>query len=170
VIDILIYAGITLLCLAGLFLSSLTFSGTWCVLLASVLAWWKMPGTVGPATILIFATVCIAVELIEALASYMGVTKRGGSGWAGIAALLGGLLGTALGTAVLPIIGSFAGLLLGSFTAAFMVERARQKKTEAAAHIAFGAVLAKLLILLLKMAVTLGMSLWLLISLFGNRI
>jgi uncharacterized protein YqgC (DUF456 family) len=153
-----------LLCLIGLLLSALTFSGTWMVLLAALITKISIGfPTIG--TLVIFALLCIAAEVIEALAGFLGVQKRGGSRLAGLAALFGGLAGAGIGTGVFPILGTFAGLLLGSFGAAFLVEWNRLKHHGQAAHIAWGTVWARLAVLFLKTALTLGMSLWLLAGL-----
>lgn len=164
-IEILTYSAIVLICFAGLILSMLTLSGTWCVLLAAVLAWWRFPAAVGPAVLIVFALICIAVELLEALAGFLGVQRRGGSRAGGVAAVLGGLAGAALGTPFFPILGILAGILLGSFAGAFLVEYSWLRRSIHASHIAFGAVWARLGVMLLKTVLTFGMSLWLLIGL-----
>jgi len=153
-----------LLCLIGLLLSTLTFSGTWLVLAAALITKLAV-GVPTIGTLVVFALICIAVELIELLASFLGVQKRGGSKLAGFAALIGGLVGAGVGTGIFPILGTFAGLLIGSFGAAFLVEWLRLKHHGQAAHIAWGTVWARLAVLFLKTTLTLGMSLWLLVGL-----
>jgi len=153
-----------LLCLIGLLLSTLTFSGTWLVLLAALITKFTV-GVPTIGTLVVFALICIGVELFEALAGFLGVQKRGGSKLAGFAALVGGLVGAGIGTGIFPILGTFAGLLIGSFGAAFLVEWNRLKHHEQAAHIAWGTVWARLAVLFLKTTLTLGMSLWLLVGL-----
>jgi len=153
-----------LLCLIGLLLSTLTFSGTWMVLLAALIT--KL--TVGfptLGTLAVCALLCIAAEVLEALAGFLGVQKRGGSKLAGLAALIGGLVGAGIGTGIFPILGTLTGMILGSFALAFLVEWNRLKHHGQAAHIAWGTVWARLSVLFLKTALTLGMSLWLLAGL-----
>jgi len=153
-----------LLCLSGLFLSTLTFSGTWMVLLAALITKFSI-GFPNIGTLIVFALICIATEGFEALAGFLGVQKRGGSKLAGLAALIGGLVGAVIGSGIFPILGTFAGMILGSFGAAFLVEWNRLKHHGQAAHIAWGTVWARLAVLFLKTALTLGMSLWLLAGL-----
>lgn len=153
-----------LLCLLGLMLSMLTFSGTWLVLLAALITRVSI-GFPNIGTLIVFASICIGVEGFEALAGFLGVQKRGGSKLAGLAALIGGLVGAIIGSGIFPILGTFAGMLIGSFGAAFLVEWNRLKHHEQAAHIAWGTVWARLAVLFLKTALTLGMSLWLLAGL-----
>lgn len=150
-----------MLCLAGFVLSCISLSGTWLVFAAAlIVAWQRWPEFPGLATLLLFLLLCIAVEVAEALAGTWGVKKRGGSNAAGWAALGGGLLGLIMGTFIpIPIIGSLIGMMLGSFGCAFLVEHARMKKTEHAAHVAMGAVLARLAIIFIKIGVTLAMTL-----------
>ncbi|MFA7256509.1 MAG: DUF456 domain-containing protein [Kiritimatiellales bacterium] len=153
-----------LLCLIGLLLSTLAFSGTWMVLLAALITKISI-GFPNIGTLVIFAGLCIATEGFEALAGFLGVQKRGGSRLAGLAALIGGLVGTGIGTGIFPILGTFAGMILGSFGAAFLTEWLRLKHHGQAAHIAWGTIWARLAVLFLKTALTLGMSIWLLAGL-----
>ena len=160
-IEIILFILAALLCCIGLILSSLAFSGTWMVLLAALIT--KLSSGVPTlGTLIVFALLCIATEALEALAGFWGVQKRGGSKRAGWAALLGGLLGAVIGSAVFPILGTVIGMLLGSFALAYAAEALLEKKHAEAAHIARGAVWARLGIMLLKTVLTAAMSLWLL--------
>jgi len=163
-IEFLLIALTFLLCAIALILSSLAFSGTWLVLLAALITKLSL-GFPTLGTLIVFALLCIAAEALEALAGFLGVQKRGGSKRAGLAALLGGLLGAAIGSAIFPILGTFLGMLLGSFGLAYAAEALLAKKHAEAAHIARGAVWARLLILFIKTALTAIMSLWLVIGL-----
>jgi len=89
------------------------------------------------------------------MAGHWGVRRRGGSRLAGFAAMGGGLLGLVLGSMILPVIGTFLGMLAGSFGLAYVVERHRLQASAPAAHIATGAVLACVAMLMLKVAVAL---------------
>ena len=149
-----------LLCGIGVLISALTFSGTWLVLAAALITFFAM-GVPTLGTLIVFTLLCIAAEVIEALAAWFGVQKRGGSKLAGLAALVGGLLGAVIGSGILPIIGTFLGMLAGSFALAFLVEWNRLKHHEQAARIAWGTVWARLGVLFLKTLLALGMSLWL---------
>ncbi|MBN2162335.1 MAG: DUF456 domain-containing protein [Pontiellaceae bacterium] len=149
-----------LLCFLGFILSCLSLSGTWSVLAATALvAWQRWPDFPGIPTLIVFLLLCIGVEVLEAMAASWGVQKRGGSRVAGWAALGGGFLGMILGGFIpVPIIGNLIGMILGSFGCAFLVEHARLKKAEHAAHIATGAVLARLAVIFLKLGVTVLMT------------
>jgi uncharacterized protein YqgC (DUF456 family) len=155
------YASALLLCLVGFAMSCLSLSGTWLVLLASgIVAWIRWPGFPGIGTLITFFLLCIGVEILEAVASAWGVQKRGGSKAAGWAALGGGFLGMILGSAIpIPIVGNLIGMIAGSFGCAFLVEQAKMKKAEHAAHVATGAVLARLGVIFLKTGITLAMIL-----------
>ena len=154
-----IYSLAGLLCLVGFILSCLSLSGTWLVLAASgLVAWAHWPGFPGVGTLVVFLLLCIGVEVAEAMAGAWGVQKRGGSKAAGWAALGGGFLGMILGSAIpVPVIGNLIGMLLGSFGCAFLVEHARMKKADHAAHVATGAVLARLGVIFLKVGITTAM-------------
>ena len=161
-----IYALASLICIGGLVISCLSLSGTWAVLLATgLLAWIRWPEFPGIGTIIAFLLLCIGVEILEALAGAWGIQKRGGSKAAGWAALGGGFLGMILGGFIpVPIIGNLLGMLLGSFGCAFWVEHAKMKKADHAAHVAFGAVLARLGVIFLKVGITLAMIIALIIG------
>lgn len=154
-----IYALAGLLCFIGFIISCLSLSGTWLVLAASgLVAWARWPGFPGIGTLVAFLLLCIGVEVVEALAGAWGVQRRGGSRAAGWAALGGGFLGMIFGSFIpIPIIGNLIGMIAGSFGCAFLVEHSRMKKADHAAHVATGAVIARLGVIFLKMAMTLAM-------------
>jgi len=164
---------IVLLCAVAVVLSCLSISGTWVVLGAAIVAMLirgesPFPGWI---TIGVFAALSIAIEIAETMAGSWSVTKRGGSKLAGIAALLGGLVGLVLGVIIpIPIIGPILGMMVLSFSATFMVELWRLKRIEHAAHIAWGAVWARIWVIILKEGITLGMSAALLIGMVLSRL
>jgi len=155
-----------LLCLAGLFISCLGISGTWLVVAGTLIAAWIRPdGFPGLWTVAVFAVLSGLVELAEALSGLWGVRRRGGSKLAGFMAVLGGLGGLLLGSLVpVPVLGSLLGMVAGSFGLVFAVEAYRLKHTQKAARIAWGAVVAHVLVILLKVLMTLGLAAWLLVG------
>jgi uncharacterized protein YqgC (DUF456 family) len=146
------------LCFGGLALSALSISGTWLVGLAALIAA-ALTGPdqfpTGPALVGIFV-VCAAVDIIEWFAASWGVRCRGGSTAAGWMALFGSIGGMILGSLVVPIplVGGLIGMMAGSFSLVYWVEKRRLLKSEHAAHIATGAVLAGMSVLLLKVVAT----------------
>jgi uncharacterized protein YqgC (DUF456 family) len=155
-----IYSLAALLCLIGFALSCLSLSGTWVVLgAAGLVAWSRWPAYPGIGTLTVFLLLCIGVEAAEAFAGAWGVQKRGGSKAAGWAALGGGFLGMLLGSFIpVPIIGNLLGMIGGSFGCAFLVEHAKMKRADHAAHVASGAVLARIGVIFLKVGMTLAMA------------
>lgn len=157
------FVGVGLLCAAGMVLSCLSISGTWLVVAAALLAA-ALSGSAFPGwgTLVLFVLLAVAVEVLENVAGFWGVKRRGGSGLAGFMALAGGLLGLVLGTWIpVPVVGSLLGMLAGSFALVFAVERHRLQKDRPAAHVAWGAVMARVSVIFLKVGVTLGMIIWL---------
>ena len=152
-----------LFCLGGLALSALSISGTWLVGVAALMA----AALTGPdafpgwSTLLGFFAVCAGVDIIEWFAASWGVRRRGGSRAAGWLALLGTILGAILGGMVVPILGSLVGMMIGSFTLVYWAENRRLRHTAHAAHIATGAVLAAMSVLILKVLATSALTLWL---------
>lgn len=149
-----------LLCAGGILLSCLSISGTWLVVAAVALLTFTLDSTFpGIWTLVVFTSISLTVEVLEFSAGWLGVTKRGGSKFAGFMAVIGGFLGMALGTAVLPpVAGSLIGMLAGSFMMAFLVEKERLKRSDKAADIAWGAVISRIAVIILKVCVTLGMT------------
>lgn len=150
------WGGVVLLALVGLLLSCLSISGGYVIALAAALAvplsGPEFPGWGVPVG---FALAAGVVDAVEWMASHWGVRKRGGSRLAGFAAMGGGLAGLVVGSMVLPVIGSFLGMMAGSFGLAYWVERSRLQASAPAAHIATGAVLACVAMLMLKVALAL---------------
>jgi uncharacterized protein YqgC (DUF456 family) len=164
----LIHAAIWVLCLTGIFLSLFALSGTWLVVGASVLALFlPPPQATGIWTVFTLLGLTVLLELLEWLAGAWGVYKRGGSRLGALMALIGGVAGFFLGFSIpIPLIGNFVGMLLLSFILVFLVERQRLGQDGPAAHIAMGAVLARVIMVLVKTMAALGMSLWLLWNLY----
>jgi uncharacterized protein YqgC (DUF456 family) len=164
---------IVLLCMVAVLLSCVSISGTWVVLGASLIALLMRGEATFPGwlTLILFLLLSIAIECAEAVAGSWGVTRRGGSKLAGMAALAGGLLGLFVGVVIpIPLVGPLIGMLVLSFAAAFMVEQWRLKRIEHAVHIAWGAVLARVWVIFLKVAVTLGMVAVLLLGMIFCRL
>ncbi len=154
------WAGVGLLALAGVLVSCLGFTGAWLLALAAAAAV-PLSGSSFPdwSVAAVFAATALAVDVVEWLASHWGVRRRGGSRLAGVAAMVGGFVGLILGGLIpVPILGNLAGMLAGSFALAYAVERSRLRAAQPAAYIAFGAVLAGLSVLLLKVAVALVLA------------
>jgi uncharacterized protein YqgC (DUF456 family) len=165
------YTAVAVMCLVGLLLSCLSISGTWMVvaatLLAAIVSGSGFPGLV---TILLFVYMAVFVEVAEYVAGVWGVRNRGGSGWAGVAAIVGGVLGLFAGSA-LPVapFGNLVGMMLGSFALVYAVERLRLRRSAPALRIAWGAVLARAGVVLMKVVATLGMIGWLWIGIATRR-
>jgi uncharacterized protein len=158
---ILGYTGAALLCLIGFLLSCLSISGSWLVLAAGgLLCWMRWPEYPGLMTLAVLLAICILIEIMEAVASSWGVKKRGGSNAAGWGAMIGGLLGMFAGGLIpIPVIGSLITMMIGSFAGAYLLEYRQMKKREHAAHVATGAVLARIAVIFIKAGSTLGMIL-----------
>lgn len=153
-----LFTGVGILCLAGLLLSALSLSGTWCVVgAAAIAAAARSSPFPSWGLVVTFAAVAAAIEGAEFLSSYLGVTRRGGSKTGAFVAMLGGIAGAILGAFVPPpVIGSLVCMMAGAFAGAYWTERRRAK--EKAAHIAWGTVLARLAILALKFGATAVMA------------
>ncbi len=159
-------AVVAIMCAAGVVISCLSLSGTWLVTAAAALAA-VITGSAFPGTwvVIVFVVLSALVEVTEVTAGAWGVKRRGGSKLAGVMAVVGGLVGLALGSLIpVPILGNLIGMLVGSFGFVFAVERHRLKRTGEAAGIAWGAVLGRVFMIMLKVCVTMGMTAYLFIG------
>lgn len=150
----LLHMAVWLICIAGIAASCLSFTGTWLISIAAVIAaWLSGPGFPGWITVAALLLLSAATEVIETLAAHWGVTSRGGSRAAGVAAVAGGLLGMVLGSFLpVPVAGPLLGICIGSFALAYMVERRRERTHGEAANVALGALLARVAVLVFKTA------------------
>lgn len=163
----LAWALVVLLGAAGVLVSCLGISGTWMLVgAAAIAAPLTGPDFPGWGLVVVFAVMAAAVDGVEWFASHWGVRRRGGSRLAGLAAMVGGLLGLFAGSFVFPVIGSVIGMMAGSFALAYAVER-RRLQAGHAAHIATGAVVACVLVLMLKVVVSLTMAAWLAVGILS---
>ncbi len=164
VIALYILSGI--LCMVGAVLSAITISGTWLVLGASViLALIREDPFPGNGTLIAFFAVAAMVEIVEVTASMWGVKKKGGSTLAGLASIAGGIAGIFFGFAIpIPILGNLIGMVAGGFIAAYLVECHRLQNSEQAMQIATGVIISRLLVMFLKVIVTMGMIVWLIMG------
>ena len=161
----LVFVG--LLCFAGVVLSCVSLSGTWLVVAGTIIAVLLRGGAFpGWEIVVIFAVLSALVEAGEFMAGAWGVKRRGGSKLAGVMAVVGGMFGLVVGGLLipLPVVGSLLGMLAGSFGLVFAVERCRTETADGAASVAWGAVLGRVFMVLVKVCVTLGMTAWLFIG------
>lgn len=156
----LVHGVAILLCFAGVFVSLLSITGGWLIAAsAALLTWYRPDAQPGWTLVIILLVACVLVEVADAVAGSLGISRRGGSAKAGWAALFGGLIGMVLGGFIpVPILGSLIGMCAGSFACAFWVERNRLQHDAHAAHIAWGAVWARLGVMVIKTVAALGMS------------
>lgn len=162
----LVYALMGLLCLAGLVLSAFSLSGTWCVVAAAGIgALWRTDPFPGAWTVGSFAAIALLVEGIEWFASWKGVTSRGGSAWSGLAACAGAIAGAALlAPFPPPLVASLVGAVAGAFGGAYGAEYLRWKRSSPALRVAWGTVIARLIVTVVKVAVTFGMAVFLVLG------
>lgn len=153
---------LALLCGVGVLLSLLALSGTWLVVVAAISAFLVRGGFPGLGTVLTFVYLAILVEVAEYVLGYWGVRKQGGSNRAALVALAGSMIGLALGGLLaFPVLGSLLGIPVGGFLAVYAYERYREQTAAQAARVAWGVILARFGVMLLKLTVTMGMTVWL---------
>ncbi len=160
-----------MLCVVGTLLSIFAISGTWLVVTATALAViFRDAAFPNWPTVVAFASFCLMIEVFEFFAGAWGVRRRGGSRLAGVGAVVGGIFGMLLGTLIpVPVLAPLLLMFTCSFAFAYLIEYQLIKKREQAASVAAGAVIARILVIILKVSACLGMSMALLIGLlFGG--
>lgn len=164
------HAGAALLCLVAVFVSLLSFTGAWLIAVAAGLLYYcRDDQIVSPVLIVSFIALSVLIELFDFFAGSLGISRRGGSAIAGVAALFGGIAGMVAGSFIpVPVLGSLFGMCAGSFFCAFWVERRRLRHDAHAAHIAWGAVWARLIVMFVKTIASLGMTAYLWYVIFSK--
>jgi hypothetical protein len=161
-----------LVLLAGLLAVPLGLSGNFIILGAAlVTALATGFSAVGWEALAVMAGLVVAGEIAEALlgalvARKFGATKWGMSGallggWGG--ALAGGFIGGALGTLFLPVVGTLIGSFAGTALGAVLLEIFRGGGTRDGARAGLGAFVGKVLASSFKLAIGVGMAVYLVI-------
>lgn len=151
----------------GIVLNFLGLFGNWLILVAiSVVAVLSGFEHFGVSTIAILIGLAIVGEVIETLASGIGVAKYGGSKGSMLASVVGCFAGAILGTPLIPIpiVGTVIGAVIGAFLAATAYEYARQHKDlEGSVKVGLGAAMGKVAGIFAKSLVgfiMLGLAYW----------
>lgn len=96
-------------------------------------------------------------ELVEFAAGSLGAKKENASRLAIIAAFFGGIAGGIIGTGVMPGLGSIAGAIGGSFVAGYLAEYAATGSRERAGRVAKSIMIGQALGMIFKLAIAIGM-------------
>lgn len=144
----LYYTCLVLLQLTGLLLTLLSLPGLWLMVGAlAAYAWWtgfdKHTGWASLGTVLGLALVA---EVVEFLAGAAGSAKAGGTKRAMAGSIVGGLVGAIVLTPLIPIpvVGTIAGLCLGTFGGAFLTELYIRRDPQHSAGVGLGAAKGRL--------------------------
>jgi uncharacterized protein YqgC (DUF456 family) len=139
----LYYTLLILLQLTGLVLTLVGLPGLWLMVGAiAFYGWWTgFDLYIGwPALISMFL-LATAAEIVEFLAGAAGSKVAGGTKRSMAGALAGGLVGAIAGSVLLPIpiVGTIAGMCIGSFGGAFLIEWWIKKELGHSANVGWGA-------------------------------
>lgn len=113
------------------------------------------------------AVAAVLAEAIEAISGVVGGRKAGGSRRAAWWAFFGGIGGAIFGTVAIPvpIVGSLLGTLIGTFLGAFLAENSLEKSRDHSARVGTGALIGRIIGILVKGAVSVGMFVYALLVL-----
>lgn len=119
---------VVLVCMA---MTAITLPGIWTMAACSALLALWVPEYVGWWTVGALFGIAALSELIDFIASALGVKRMGGSRSGAIGSVVGTLAGAIIGTFVIPIpiIGSVVGGVAGAGLGAFLAERSIAQRT-----------------------------------------
>jgi len=165
----MIYAAATALTIVNiLWLAStlITLPGNWLMVATACLAaWWQRDaGMFSPWTLVAAGGLAAAGEVVEFLASAVGVRRAGGTRWGGVGSLVGAVIGLAIGTIVVPVpvLGSLLGASGGAIAGTLLLELAAGRRVKHAFKPSLAAGAGRLAGTLLKFAI--GVVIWLVIA------
>jgi uncharacterized protein YqgC (DUF456 family) len=128
----------------GIILTPLGLSGTWVILLSSVIYGWATGfASVTAQTLGVLALIAVALEVIEFLLAVKLAQKLGTPKKASWAAVVGGILGGIWGTMIVPVLGSLIGALAGVFLGATLWEMFQGKSAREVSQAGRGALLGR---------------------------
>ena len=133
----------------SLFLIPLGLPGLW--IMVGAVAVGAIIGEIGVTIVVAAIAIALIAELIEFVLVKKLTQQYGGSRKAFWGAIAGGIAGVLVGVPV-PIIGSIAAGLIGSFVGAAIVTYAETKELRAAHRVGFGAVVGRALSAMAKTA------------------
>lgn len=105
----------------------------------------------------LFAGMTVAGEVIESLLGLVYVAKKGATRYGVTGVFVGGLVGAAAGNGAIPVVGALVGSFLGAFAGAVIGEYYRERRLEPSMRIGWHAFAGKMLAILVKHAIGLGM-------------
>lgn len=137
------YLSLLILQTTGVALTLIGLPGLWLMVgVMALYAWATGFNTyVGWQSMTALLILAAAAEVVETMAGAAGAKKAGGSKRAMLGAVAGGFVGAIVFTPFIPIpiVGTIAGLCIGSFGGAFVTEMAIGKELGQSANIGWGA-------------------------------
>lgn len=122
---------VLIIVLVGMAMTAITLPGIWTMAASAVLMAFGFPEYVGWWTVGALFAIAALSELVDFIASALGVKRMGGSRSGAIGSIVGTLAGAILGTFLIPIpiVGSIAGGVIGAGAGAFLAERGIANRT-----------------------------------------
>lgn len=105
----------------------------------------------------------VAGEVVESLLGLVYVAKKGATRYGVTGVFVGGLVGAAVGNGAVPVVGALIGSFLGAFAGAVVGEYYRERRLEPSMRIGWHAFAGKMLAILVKHAIGLGM-IWMILK------
>ena len=149
---------IVIITVVGIALTAIGLPGNWLIFFTALsYGYWENFAHLDSTVLLLLFGVLLVGELAEFVAGSLGAKRENASRTAILAAFIGGIAGGVIGTGIMPGIGSIAGAVGGSFAAGYFAEYTVTGNKEKAARVAKSIVIGQALGLLFKLAVAVGM-------------
>ncbi len=145
---------VLIVAMLGIAMSAITLPGIWFMLACAIVTWFVVPEALGPWTLGALAILGLLGELVDFLASALGVKRAGGSRAGAWGSVIGTLVGAIGGAFVipLPIVGSIIGGVVGAGAGAFFAERTVSQRTwRDSARSGQGAAVGRLISMVIKL-------------------
>ena len=120
---------VLILVLVGMAMTAITLPGIWTMAAGAVLLALGFPEYIGWWTVGALFGIAALSELVDFIASALGVKRMGGSKSGAVGSVIGTLVGAIAGSFILPIIGSIIGGVIGAGLGAFLAERSVAQRT-----------------------------------------
>lgn len=138
----------------GIAMSAIALPGIWFMLACAIVTWLIVPEAIGPWPLGFIALLGAMGELVDFLASALGVKRAGGSragAWGSVIGTLVGAIGCSF-IIPIPFVGSVIGGVVGAGSGAFFAERMVSKRTwRDSAKSGQGAAIGRLISMIVKL-------------------
>lgn len=162
------FLNLLLYCVIGISIILVVFGlpGTWLMVLAALGYAAFLDFGIGGHDVRVIALLIFAAlvgEVFEFLVGTLGAKRMAVSNGAIVSSIVGAILGAVIGVPVF-LVGSLLGLFLGAFLGGFTYELAKGRSIGIATRVAFAILISRIVAILVKTSIAVGMGIYLTIN------